>query len=569
MSRRFFIVLTALAAAARVVNLLWLHPLNWDELEYFRATDWVRRGFVPYRDFWEHHSPLQWFVFAPFTAFARGEGVSAVVFMRLVQVPLWIATFVLLERWMAKRGIAPWARMASIVLALCSSFFMLAAVEYRIDALGCLLLVLALALFDEHPFAAGAAIALAGFANIRFGPLLAVAMMVVVFASLIRRFASERHALKVIAGAAAATAICIAYFVATRTARIAWQNVWTDNYLADSLTPATIHPFLRRLAVPFGAVHWEPFAFSLASFEPATIVILIAGVIGTVRALKRRDVFFVLAILQIVNVLFIAKMKFVWNYHFGAVIILALPFVAMELERIRSRQLVIALLLFVSCVNLFASLLRGKEADFAYQDAIMREVHRVAPPGTKVFDGAGWALRRDPAYRHWFLRGIVNVLETNGRFPRYGAAEMAADPPAAIITDSGVRLWFATHRDLPPYVVAHYIPTLRDLWVPGLRRTLEPGQAMTWQPPRAGEFVLYAPPQVAWNGGDRVLRGGEAVTIANRSGSATEVTVVPRGVSPVYRQPPPDVGIDGFAAPVTHLPDLTWRRRSSSTATAY
>jgi hypothetical protein len=561
-SRRALIVLTAIAAVARLANLLWLHPLNWDELEYFHATDRVRQGLVPYRDFWEHHSPLQWFVFAPFSAFARAEGVWPVVFMRLVQVPLWIATFVLLARWMGKRGIAPWARWASIVLALCSSFFMLAAVEYRIDALGCFLIVLALVLFDEHPFAAGAAIALAGFANIRFGPLLACAMVAIVITR-------RRRALAPVAGAAVATALCVAYFVATHSAAIAWQYVWTDNYLADALAPATIHPFLRRLAVPLGAIHWSPFAFSFASVEPATIIILIAGLIGTIRALWRRDLFFVLAILQIVNVLFIAKMKFVWNYHFGAVVILALPFVAMELERIRSRQLVVALLVLASCVNIFGSLFRGKEADFAYQDAIMRDVHRVAPAGTKVFDGAGWALRREPAYRHWFLRGIVNVLEANGRFPRYGASEMALNPPAAIITDNGVRVWFATHRELPAYVAEHYVPLWRDLWVPGLRRTLAPGQTMTWQAPRAGEYVLYAAPGVAWNGGGRTLRSDDVVMIANRSTRTNEVTVVPRGVSPVYRQPPPGVDIDGFAPPVTHIPDLSWRRRSSSTATAF
>lgn len=548
MSRRFLIVLTAIAAAARLVNLLWLHPLNWDELEYFRATDWVRRGLVPYRDFWEHHSPLQWFVFAPLTALARGDGVSAVVFMRVAQIPLWIATFVLLARWMAKQGIAPWARWASILLALCSSLFMLAAVEYRIDALGCFLIVLALAIFDEHPFAAGAAIALAGFANIRFGPLLACAMIAIVIAR-------RRRAISAVAGAAVATAICVGYFVATKSAAIAWQSVWTDNYLADAFAPSPEHPFLHRIAVPFG-LFWPPPSFRLASFEPATIVIFIAGTIGAIRALRRRDSLFVLAVLQIVNVLFIVKMKYIWNYHFGAAIVLALPFVALELERIRSRRLVVALLILVSCVNVFASLFRGKEADFAYQDAIMRDVHRVAPPGTKVFDGAGWALRREPAYRYWFLRGIVNVLEARGRFARYDAAEMAANPPAAIITDNGVRVWLGTHRDLAAYVIEHYVPLWRDLWVPGLRRTLPSGQTISWQAPRAGEYVLYAATDVAWNGGGRMLRAGDVVMIANRSTRANEVTVVPRGISPVYRQPPPGVGIDGTALPVTHVPKL-------------
>ena len=52
--------LIAVAGALRLLPLARLHPIVWDEIEYFRATDWVAHGLVPYRDFWEHHTPLQW-----------------------------------------------------------------------------------------------------------------------------------------------------------------------------------------------------------------------------------------------------------------------------------------------------------------------------------------------------------------------------------------------------------------------------------------------------------------------------------------------------------------------------
>jgi len=65
------------------------------------------------------------------------------------------------------------ARLAAILLAICSSMFMLAAVEYRIDTLGCALYVIALLLLQrERWLFAGAALCLAGFANIRLGPLI-------------------------------------------------------------------------------------------------------------------------------------------------------------------------------------------------------------------------------------------------------------------------------------------------------------------------------------------------------------------------------------------------------------
>ena len=87
---RILIGITLAAVTARLFSMTLLTPLNWDEVEFFRATDWVRQGLVPFRDFWEHHTPLQWFVFAPFTALTKSPGAAAIIWMRWVQVPLWV-----------------------------------------------------------------------------------------------------------------------------------------------------------------------------------------------------------------------------------------------------------------------------------------------------------------------------------------------------------------------------------------------------------------------------------------------------------------------------------------------
>src|SRR5712664_1741915 len=163
-------VLALLAIGARLLQLLGLHPLVWDEIEFFRATDWVRQGLVPYRDFWEHHTPLQWFLYAPIAALTHSPGAPAIIFMRFAQIPLWIATFALLMRWMERAGIVRWARGTAIAVALCSSLFMLPAVEYRVDTLGCFLLILAIYLVQRmddgvvYAILAGSAFCLAGFA---------------------------------------------------------------------------------------------------------------------------------------------------------------------------------------------------------------------------------------------------------------------------------------------------------------------------------------------------------------------------------------------------------------------
>src|SRR5258706_10726210 len=126
-----------LAMGAPLLQLLGFHPLVWDEIEFCRATDWVRQGLVPYRDFWEHHTPLQWFLYAPIAALTHSPGAPAIIFMRVAQIPLWIAMFALLIRWMERAGIVRWARWTDIARALCSPLFVLPAVDHRVEARGC------------------------------------------------------------------------------------------------------------------------------------------------------------------------------------------------------------------------------------------------------------------------------------------------------------------------------------------------------------------------------------------------------------------------------------------------
>src|SRR5438876_6390101 len=127
---RLPVALIIVSSLARLVSLAGLHPLNYDEIEFFRATDWIARGLVPYRDFWEHHSPLQWFVFAPVAAVVKSPGVNALLSMRWAQLPIWIIAFVLLWKWMRWEGLSATATALSVLFAVCSTQFALAASEY-------------------------------------------------------------------------------------------------------------------------------------------------------------------------------------------------------------------------------------------------------------------------------------------------------------------------------------------------------------------------------------------------------------------------------------------------------
>jgi hypothetical protein len=615
--KRILVILAVPAILARLLQMAGLHPLVWDEIEFFRATDWVRQGLVPYRDFWEHHTPLQWFLYAPFAALTHSAGAPAIILMRFAQIPLWIATFVLLMRWMERAGIARWARWTAIGVALCSSLFMLPAVEYRVDALGCFFLILAIYFvqrMDEgvrFAIFAGASFCLAGFANLRLGPVIAIAVLLIRIIRVdARRWSGNVRANWILAGAAGTFLLGALYFVVTNSAAIAFRRIWSENFLADRLAPAIPGVFLFRLAVQIGVrrifdASGSHVEFDPSGIDPAGIIILIAGVIGVALILVRRwrapgDHFY-LAFLAAANLLFIAAMKFIYNYHFEIVVLTLIPFVAMVIESRVPKRVAMGSMVVLLIVSTAAGTFRGKEGDTRYQHQIMVEVDRETPPGSKVWDSVGWALRRTPAYRYWFLRMIVTELEHRGTFESYTAAGLLADPPAAVIADHDTRGWMLRHHDLARTVVAHYLPAETDLWLPGMSARLSSGNRVEWIVPAGGTYTIYASPRLAahpwfrqpfyfesamWQERSAVaIRpadvaassiafaiNGTAVPIGTRRLvlhrrdhlSAVNSAEVPVGImlpriarEALFILPPRGVTLEASASPRWHVPDLT------------
>jgi hypothetical protein len=610
---RILLILAVPAILGRLLQLCGLHPLLWDEIEFFRATDWVRHGLVPYRDFWEHHTPLQWFVFAPFAALTHSPGAPAIIFMRFAQVPLWIATFVLLMRWMERAGIARWARWAAIGVALCSSLFMLPAVEYRVDVLGCFLVVLAIYLVQRMPdgasyaFFAGVAFCLAGFANLRLGPVVIVAVLLSrIICTEDRDWSGNVRAYWLFGGAFVTFFLGALYFVATNSAAIAFRRVWRENFLADRFAPPVPGMFLYRLGVQFGIRRFiDKVDFDPSGIDPAGIIVLIAGLAGVVIVLARDwrspDDRFYLAFLAAENLLFVAAMKFIYNYHFEIVVLTLIPFVAMMIERYVPRRVAMGTLAVLLCVSTAVTVFRGKESDTRYQDHIMREADRETLPGSNVWDSVGWALRRQPAYRYWFLRMIVTELEQHGLFEPYTPQELLTDPPAAVIADHDTRGWMIRHRPLGVAVVRHYLPVETDLWLPGMSAYLPAGRRVAWIVPANGTYTIYASQRLAahpwfrqplyfdipaWhnpalvairpsdaapapvtftvNGaaippGTRKLVLHRLDQLAATNGAAYPIGIMlPRAARErLFVLPPPGVTLEASAAPRWHMPDLS------------
>ncbi|HYK03558.1 MAG TPA: hypothetical protein VE974_17510 [Thermoanaerobaculia bacterium] len=570
------------AALVRLVPLQFLHPLNWDELEFWRATSWIGQGRLPFRDFWEHHTPLMWFLFAPFTWLSDSPGVGAVIALRWAQIPVWIATFWLTNLWMRGAGIERFPRWAAMAVALCSSLLMIPAVEYRVDSLGCMLVMAGLVLAQRAKFfLAGFIFCLAGFANLRLGPVLVVAVLLVLLTTKLRAW-------PIATGGFTALAACLAFFAATGSLDELVQQVWTDN-LAEKFATPVIGGFVHRLLVPFGVrLLATDRLFELAAVDVGGILVLFLGLAGMLLALRVRGNLATMAVLQLTNILFVASMKFIYNYHFALIAIFMIPLVAAVIERVPRRAAVVAVLVLAWSVNAFASIFRGKELDRAYQDLIMREVHARIDPGDRVWSGITWALRAEPAYRFWFLPELARQLVREQLAPPYAMQP----PPAAIVFDYNALLWVGTvQRELAPYFIRHYIPVWRELWMPGMNARIPPGRTFAWRVPRDGDYRVYVSAPLARHPWFRNplafatykksdaskftielpepdagpvqfsaplagLRQGMRLAATNASDREVAVILLPTDDRVLFRQPEGGATLEGETTRVTHVPRL-------------
>jgi hypothetical protein len=619
---RVLIGVTIVAAAVRVLAISGLHPLNWDEIEFFRATDWVRQGLTPYRDFWEHHTPLQWYVFAPFAALTKSPGAVAIVWMRIAQVPLWIATFWLANVWMKRSGLSAIGRWSAMALAVCSSLLMLAAVEYRVDVLGCTMYLAALVMLSEvedrrprlsglpsgkagrlsSPFLAGVFLCLAGFANLRLGPLLALTVLLdAVIDRRQQRWRFNKRVFRVMLGVIATFALGLGYFAMKGALLPIYRHVWVENYLGDRYAERIPWAFVHRMIIPFGIrIYGAGRLFEWTGVDMAGAAIIVLGLMGLARALtriRRPDETFYFAVLQVANMLFIWHMKFVYHYHLEIVVLMMLPFVAGEIDRWAPRRAIAAFAILSVVLSFVLVVFRGKERDFAYQDLIMREADAHTPPRSKVFDGVGWALRRKPAYQFWFLPDLIRQLVPHGDAPPYRIAEWIGDPPAAVITDRNAAVWLAQNPQLGVHVVRHYVPYYRNLWLPGLSARLDGAHPMVeWHAPADGDYrvvgsvalashpwfqhplayrtsantelradapsgitnlIWYVNRQPAAPVRGRLkLRKGDLVTVISMLPEPLGIFLLP-GDEPVwFHQPPEGVTLDSEGPRTWHVPDL-------------
>ena len=488
-SRSWLLVGACLGLA--LVELQLTNPLTWDEIEFFRATRWVAEGRVPYRDYWEHHTPLQWVLFAPFAkVFGSGAGVQAVLAMRWSQLLVWVATFVLLVRLTRRATTLPaWPLPLALGLVLTTPSFLTTAEQYRVDALGNLLLIAAITLVVSRQWMAfGAVMSLAVLANMRLAPL----AVLIACGAIARRGEWLSRLTRIAAGVAAIAVGFLLLLFATGSWPAFLDSVLVYNRTSNALAaPRAANMFVTVVLAPFrngelsGIVLW---------------VLASAGAFITLRRLRQRGVLQMIALLWLSAVALVALTAVQYDYHMQSAWLLMVPLASAALAAVAQRIPRVAII--AAAVVVIALSLSGvriafgpRGAELAYQDRVMTEVDRRVPRDGRVWDGTGYALRREPAYRYWFLPAGVRFMAEAGLIERY---DIVQRPPDAIVHNYRTHNWMISFRDVGRFAVAHYVPLYRNLWIPGFSGVVPAaGATRSWRVVRSGSYDVWVSTMLA------------------------------------------------------------------------
>jgi hypothetical protein len=267
-----------------------------------------------------------------------------------------------------------------------------------------------------------------------------------------------------------------------------WPQFRADviGYNIDSSSVLQVHTFFDALLLPFWTLDLAGIAFLLAAA---------AGIVLALRDFRERGPLQLLSVLSLAALATIAAMHVQYDYHFQHAYLLMLPPAGLALEKLR-RPAWQALAASVAGVALLVAVLQAAPtfgAEMEYQDAVMTAADKLTADGETVLDGAGYALRRTPAYRYWFLPHGVRTLAAMRRIDPYDLRDITTAPPGAIIYDYRLALYLQNFPDVARYATTHYVPVYRNLWVPGLTITAGPApRRLTWIAPRAGQYQIYA-----------------------------------------------------------------------------
>ena len=117
----------ALFVAFIEIIILFILAFNWtnshfDDLEHIHASFLVGQGKIPYRDFFEHHHPLLWFLFAPITKIFYNNAYiyyAAHIFSAISSIIAWFFVYKIVTEFLS--NIKTW--ILSVIFVVFFAFY--------------------------------------------------------------------------------------------------------------------------------------------------------------------------------------------------------------------------------------------------------------------------------------------------------------------------------------------------------------------------------------------------------------------------------------------------------------
>jgi hypothetical protein len=305
-----------------------------------------------------------------------------------------------------------------------------------------------------------------------------------------RRWGWNPRALWMTAGAAAAAALFVGWLVGTGAWKPFVEDVIGYNVISNRIAEQDARGAMRLpvLLAPLTQRDVGAVALWIAS---------LAGCLVALRELRRPGLVQIMALLLIASAGLVAVSAVQYTYHYETAYLLMLPLAALAFDRFvtgsRMRRTVVVLVAATAlAINLAPLASPSFGEPLRDQDRVMREADRRTTSADVVWDGCGYALRRRPAYRYWFLPAGVRLMAREGLIERYDAPELARRPPAAIVYNLRLQFWLDLHPRAGQYTSRHYIPLYRNLWLPGLAAAIPAGPHRdVWIVQRSGRYDVH------------------------------------------------------------------------------
>jgi Dolichyl-phosphate-mannose-protein mannosyltransferase len=461
-------IASALLVFATVVRLAFLAQatLDPDESQHLHTAWLVGEGRVPYADFWEHHTPLGYYLLAPLTWWFRES--PAVYFAGRALMGI-LALLALAAVYRLARRLSTHVALAAVVMLALQPRFLEKTTEIRPDVAALvvwLAALLAVVRWRERQTAAWLAVA-----GLALGVGVALSLKTVYGALGLglaivlaphRRPREAAGALARLAGGLAVVGVGVVAGLGFVGGVAALRGLG-EQVLLGTLT--FVDPTKE------GPVSEESVGFGLLALAGVGLTLAREG-LGVVRSPIHGPLLVPAAV--ITAALLAPGTPAVYRHAWLPVLAVAAVYAGLALgtlvERARAGSRVAAGLLGLTLVAAVVvpganSLRSGLRDQNAEQLRLMRSVLATACPGEPVLDGTALAVFRPAAYRYRALINGVRLWVAQGAIPEEViVADAARSSPRVAVPDGRVR---AMVGPLATFLARHYVPAGEGFLVAG------------------------------------------------------------------------------------------------------